>query len=314
MPGIPVMVGDDLFCYWDDAPNTTNSECLGFVNSDQYLNRSSRVWEIDGTPEYDDEVVDQIMMDYWLSLESAMTVLCSIVQAHTYFYGWILKSSARRVERVLSAIEAGDRSLYWSLPIDDLSWGSIFGYLFGPFEKRIPRIAEDSVRIAAVLSHELLDSEKREAFNRMKHGFGAKKNVIQEIAIDGRAFKPTGGQHGHQFLHATCVGTKRAGSEPDNTNFVLEERFARWDIAHCAMAIEFCGMLVQNLKAVLTLLQRGDQRIPLQVFGYNSESVEKFLSSSSAAVSVGKMRRRSVDLPVDFPTRGEIRKLFGERS
>ena len=68
---------------------------LIYCNSypDPFLVAASDFWPEIETIEFNDRRLDQLFLQYWISIEALLSLIAALIQAPDYFYGWIVASS-----------------------------------------------------------------------------------------------------------------------------------------------------------------------------------------------------------------------------
>ena len=87
MASICFKSGDRPICYWDDAPEATNLDSLQFLDPDPFLVAASDFWPEIETIEFNDRWLDQLFLQYWISIEALLSLIAALIQAPDYFYG-----------------------------------------------------------------------------------------------------------------------------------------------------------------------------------------------------------------------------------
>lgn len=220
-------------------PDTT----LEYINANYFIEIADRLEDDWKAEDERENILHQIILQYFLSMEAFFSLLLSLLFAPRYFYGWLVSYRNQDVHDLVDAISK-KKGLPFRIEVDDVGWKSIASVLFKGVDRQFGNVSEDYGRLWEELAKRFNNQDQISAYNRIKHGFAVKPDAITKIQIGepekGVTLKSTG--IGHRF------GVPRRIEEDNKENLRIDSRFVHWNPQKCLTSIRMAGMSIHNLK------------------------------------------------------------------
>ena len=242
MPAQVFSCNGRAFCFWSEDPRQNSLEHLEQINADYFLEIADSLENQWQEREKDPTLLQQIVLQYFLSLEAFFSFLLSILFAPNYFYGWLVSYRNQDLHEIVAAIMSGE-DCHFQVDVDGRGWEAIAATLFPTNDADWKLIVKNFGNLWRELARRFNDENELSAFNRAKHGFALKPDAILKVQTgdpkNGVTIGSTG--IGHRFGVAVRM------NEENKNNFRVDSRFVHWEPSKCLFAIRAVGMSLHNL-------------------------------------------------------------------
>jgi hypothetical protein len=295
---------DRPICFWDDDPKQTNLESLDLIDEKYFQAVAQSLSESLKVEPDSEQVLHEILIQYSLSLEGLFALLVSIIQSPAYFYAWIVSYRPKELVTAVEHINKG-HSIYSPLKLSPLNWASIAKFLLGEADSAQSTSSKLFAEVWTRLASDFTNPNRRLAYNRVKHGFSARKGSIRLLQIGTQQSKVEmkGSQHGHRFYE------KHLLEEENKLNFYLREHFVNCEPEKLVAAIDIACGSIRNIKQVLDVHLRGIQK-DINFYFLNDEAIKDFLDKPGGSLQTFSFSRRSVSYNKPLPLKAEIEELL----
>ena len=316
LQGAVFAVDDEPYCLWDTQLSELNSEFLANLDP-EYFDYCLRTC-LEG---HDDRRASLALKQaLHHSIETLFSLLGAYLQAPRHAYAWIAKCSTPQLISFVRRISAGDKTVLTTVVLPSVSWKAVAHCVmhdYCPGTDRNARTVELYGDLWSRLAHELCDTEQRDEYNAIKHGFRvANGGFGLAIGIEHAYGVPPPSEEVQQLAHSTFgasfLKVEKIGNDKGGRNLKAHRVVVNWSLEQIAPLSQLVYMSIKNVVSALRLVN-GVTSTPCE--GRRPEIDDDFLRPWATEAVVKSMKIENVfnDTAVPQMSREDLLQMLRQR-
>ena len=268
-------INEKPYCFLDENIKENNWKYARLIDAEYFKKAAIHFKKLFEENKNDKFVLYLLQMQNMHSLETLLALICSVLQASDFYYGWLLSYSNKQLNKVIKKINRG-APVFNKYEIKNVTWDKIVNKIFrdneGVWTDDLRRLLSLSLEKVAHLYLEAIESG---SYNSIKHGFRANLNAISDMIFGhgDEKIDLKGSKYGFEYGIAKNL---------NNSNILLiDKRTANWNPEDAIKCIDFTGIMIHNIKEYISIVNYSGKKgiemiIPTKKFLEEFISLEDF--------------------------------------